>query len=88
MGNRYQQVALVTTRGMLAALPIAAQSGSSAGVRDLRSRLEQAKLDSVAARVPDRTYADMVTVLISKLLAAPTAPPVPSSSGPSRRSTP
>jgi hypothetical protein len=52
MWNRHQRVALVTTCAILAAMPAAAQSGSSAVVRDLTSRLERAKLDSVAARVP------------------------------------
>jgi hypothetical protein len=52
MWNGYQRVALLTTWAILAATPVAAQSGSSAVVRDLTSRLEHAQLDSVAARVP------------------------------------
>jgi hypothetical protein len=52
MRRWYQRVVLVTTCALLGTLPAAGQSGSSALVRDLTSRLAQAKLDSVAARVP------------------------------------
>jgi hypothetical protein len=45
-------VALLTIFASLAAAPVGAQSGSAAVVRDLTSRLETSKLDSIAARVP------------------------------------
>jgi hypothetical protein len=47
-----QRVALLTILALLAAAPLGAQSGSSAAVRDLTSRLAKAKLDSIAAPVP------------------------------------
>jgi hypothetical protein len=52
MRNCCQRTALLTIVAVLAAAPVAAQSGSSAVVRDLTSRLAKARLDSVAARVP------------------------------------
>jgi hypothetical protein len=52
MRRRCQHVILVAACALLGALPAAAQSGSSAVVQDLTSRLARAKLDSIAARVP------------------------------------
>jgi hypothetical protein len=53
MSSCYHRVAVVIACVIVAAAPLAAQSGSSVVVRELTSRLAKAKLDSVAARVPE-----------------------------------
>jgi hypothetical protein len=52
MRTSYRLLALLAVWATVCSTPVAAQTASSAAVKELTTRLDRAKLDSIAARVP------------------------------------